>query len=179
MFRSMTRGRFCQCRLSAPGMPNRGRALNKAETVLQRAIHSRHDLVRQKGDSRRSKPLLVNRGDKGLLSVGKRKRVSAYPFNSGEMGNRFEFRVPRDQHSRMIDGTGQSKTVGKGERIFRLDFRSLVHKLIEDRHYRQSQLLDVTQHLQFLFVSEPSLLAPVRKGAKMAGYKRGHVGRWA
>jgi len=23
------------------------------------------------------------------------------------------------------------------------------------------------------------VLAPVRKGAKMAGYKRGHVGRWA
>ncbi len=27
--------------------------------------------------------------------------------------------------------------------------------------------------------NDPNLLAPVRKGAKMAGYKRGHVGRWA
>ena len=53
------------------------------------------------------------------------------------MGNRLEFRVARDQNSRMINGTGQSKTIGKGERIFRLDFRSLVIERIAIRVYRR------------------------------------------
>jgi hypothetical protein len=73
------------------------------------------------------------------------------------MGYCLEFRIARDQHSGMVNSTGQSKTISIGKSVLRLKFGCLEHKGIGNRKYLESNLIDSTQHFDLLFIPETPL----------------------
>ena len=67
------------------------------------------------------------------------------------MFDHLELGVASHQNRRMVNGTGQGTTVGKGNRVFSFELGCLIDQRIRYRQYSHTQLMDAPQDLKLFF----------------------------